>query len=63
MLPQQEISIERSDGVVTVSTAGSDILLDLPEDVARHIFVGVALTRIRRRERGPVVPLGDAFVR
>jgi len=39
--PHQEISIERSDGVVTVSTAGSDILLDLPEDVARHIFVGV----------------------
>ena len=39
--PHQEISIERSDGTVTVSTAGSDILLDLPEDVARHIFVGV----------------------
>ena len=38
--PQQEISIERTDGVVTVSTPGSDILLDLPEDVARHIFVG-----------------------
>jgi len=40
VLPHREIAIERADGVVTVSTPGSESLLDLPEDVARHIFVG-----------------------
>ena len=40
VLPHQEITIERSDGTVTVSRPGSETLLDLPEDVARHIFVG-----------------------
>jgi len=40
VLPHQEIVIERSDGTVTVSRPGSETLLDLPEDVARHIFVG-----------------------
>ena len=38
--PHSEIVIERSYGLVTVSTPGSPLLLDLPEDVARHIFVG-----------------------
>ena len=40
VLPHQEIAIERSDGTVTVSRPGSETVLDLPEDVARHIFVG-----------------------
>jgi DtxR family Mn-dependent transcriptional regulator len=38
--PGSEIAIERSAGIVTVSTPGSETVLDLPEDVARHIFVG-----------------------
>ena len=40
VLPHQEIVIERADGVVTVSAPGSETVLDLPVDVARHIFVG-----------------------
>jgi DtxR family Mn-dependent transcriptional regulator len=40
VLPHQEIAIERSFGTVTVSRPGSETVLDLPEDVARHIFVG-----------------------
>ena len=42
MLPHREIVIERADGVVTVSAPGSETVLDLPDDVARHIFVGTA---------------------
>ena len=42
VLPHKEIAIERGIGIVTVSTPGSEILLDLPVEVARHIFVGVA---------------------
>jgi DtxR family Mn-dependent transcriptional regulator len=38
--PGSEIAIERSAGVVTVGAPGSETVLDLPEDVARHIFVG-----------------------
>lgn len=40
VLPHQEIAIERTFGTVTVSRPGSETVLDLPEDVARHIFVG-----------------------
>jgi DtxR family Mn-dependent transcriptional regulator len=40
VLPHQEIVIERALGVVTVSTPGSASVLDLPDEVARHIFVG-----------------------
>jgi len=38
--PGSEIAIERGTGVVTVGAPGSETVLDLPEDVARHIFVG-----------------------
>lgn len=38
--PGQEIAIERGAGIVTVGAPGSETVLDLPEDVARHIFVG-----------------------
>ncbi|WP_315095693.1 metal-dependent transcriptional regulator [uncultured Cellulomonas sp.] len=40
VLPHKEIAIERGLGLVTVSTPGSETVLDLPDDVARHIFVG-----------------------
>lgn len=39
--PGTEIDVERGDGVVTVAVPGSATVLDLPDDVARHIFVGV----------------------
>ncbi len=38
--PGGEIVVERGDGVVTVGVPGSATVLDLPDDVARHIFVG-----------------------
>ncbi|WP_182113096.1 MULTISPECIES: metal-dependent transcriptional regulator [unclassified Actinotalea] len=39
VLPGAEITVERGQGIVTVGAPGADIVLDLPEDVARHIFV------------------------
>ncbi len=38
--PGAEVTVERTDGTVTVGAPGSTTVLDLPEDVARHIFVG-----------------------
>jgi DtxR family Mn-dependent transcriptional regulator len=40
--PGASIVIERSPGVVTVSTPGADTVLDLPDDLARHVFVRTA---------------------
>lgn len=40
VLPGAIITVERANGVVTVGTAGSEQVLDLPEELARHIFVG-----------------------
>ena len=37
--PDARISVVREDGIVTVGAPGSDDVLDLPDDVARHIFV------------------------
>lgn len=39
VLPGAEITVERGDGLVTVGAPGAEIVLDLPDDVARHIFV------------------------
>ncbi|MDM7830584.1 metal-dependent transcriptional regulator [Cellulomonas edaphi] len=39
VLPNAEITVERGIGVVTVGAPGSASVLDLPDDVARHIFV------------------------
>ena len=39
VLPGAQITVERGDGVVTVGVPGAEIVLDLPDDVARHIFV------------------------
>ena len=38
--PGVTITVERGAGVVTIATPGSATVLDLPDDVARHIFVG-----------------------
>ena len=37
--PGARVSVDREDGVVTIGTPGSAELLDLPDEVARHIFV------------------------
>ena len=40
--PGDKIAVQRGVGVVTVGRPGAEIVLDLPQDVARHIFVGAA---------------------
>ncbi|WNB85172.1 iron dependent repressor, metal binding and dimerization domain protein [Cellulomonas sp. ATA003] len=37
--PGQTITVEASTHVVTVGAPGADVVLDLPDEVARHIFV------------------------
>jgi DtxR family Mn-dependent transcriptional regulator len=37
--PGVDIDIERTPGVVTVSAPGAETVLDLPDDLARHVFV------------------------
>ncbi|WP_265522592.1 metal-dependent transcriptional regulator [Oerskovia flava] len=39
VLPQRAVTVEQGDGVLTVAADGADMVLDLPDDVARHIFV------------------------
>lgn len=39
VLPGSTIAVERGQGIVTVGAPGADIVLDLPDDVARHVFV------------------------
>ncbi|WP_258724158.1 metal-dependent transcriptional regulator [Cellulomonas sp. NS3] len=38
--PGVTVTVERGPGVVTVAPPGAVTVLDLPDDVARHIFVG-----------------------
>lgn len=38
--PGVEVSVERTPGVVTVGVPGSGTVVDLPVELARHIFVG-----------------------
>lgn len=38
--PGVTVTVERGQGVVTIATPGAATVLDLPDDVARHIFVG-----------------------
>ena len=37
--PGQPITVERGPGVLTVGAPGADTVLDLPDEIARHIFV------------------------
>ena len=39
ILPGAQVSVAREDGLVTVGTPGSSDVLELPDEVARHIFV------------------------
>ncbi|NTW41142.1 MAG: metal-dependent transcriptional regulator [Cellulomonadaceae bacterium] len=39
ILPGVAVVVERGHGIVTVGTPGADVVLDLPDDVARHVFV------------------------
>ncbi|UJP41028.1 metal-dependent transcriptional regulator [Cellulomonas palmilytica] len=40
VVPGAEITVEKAAGVVTVGVPGAEVVLDLPDEVARHIFVG-----------------------
>ncbi len=42
--PGAAVTVEAGDGVVTVGVPGSATVLDLPDDVARHVFVRAAGT-------------------
>ena len=37
--PGASVQVERAVGVVTVAAPGAELLLELPDDVARHLFV------------------------
>ncbi len=39
IVPDASIQVERGQGIVTVGVPGADVVLDLPDDVARHVFV------------------------
>ena len=39
VVPGASVRVERGQGIVTVGAPGADIVLDLPDDVARHVFV------------------------
>ncbi|ROS21755.1 metal-dependent transcriptional regulator [Cellulomonas sp. PhB150] len=39
VVPNAEVTVERGVGIVTVGAPGATTVLDLPDDVARHIFV------------------------
>lgn len=40
--PGQQVTAVRGDGVVTLSTEGAHSVLDLPDDLARHVFLAVS---------------------
>lgn len=39
--PGQQVTVEKGVGVVTVGAPGAETVLDLPQEVARHVFLGV----------------------
>lgn len=39
VLPGARVRVEVVDGMVAVGAPGAELVLDLPEDVARHVFV------------------------
>jgi DtxR family Mn-dependent transcriptional regulator len=39
VVPGAHITVEAPDGLVTVGVPGSGVVVDLPDDVARHVFV------------------------
>jgi len=41
VLPGATVDVERGSGMVTVGVPGAALVLDLPDDVARHVFVAL----------------------
>lgn len=44
VLPGARVRVEVVDGMVAVGAPGAELVLDLPDDVARHVFVAAADT-------------------
>ncbi|HQY34086.1 iron dependent repressor, metal binding and dimerization domain protein [Actinotalea sp.] len=42
VLPGIAVDVERGNGIVTVGVPGAELVLDLPDDIARHVFVALA---------------------
>ena len=42
VLPGVAVDVERGNGIVTVGVPGAELVLDLPDDIARHVFVALA---------------------
>ena len=40
--PGNEVVVEKNGGVVTVGAPGAETVLDLPQEVARHVFLSVS---------------------
>ncbi|GIG38780.1 metal-dependent transcriptional regulator [Cellulomonas phragmiteti] len=40
VVPGADVTVERTTGIVTVGVVGAGTVLDLPYDVARHVFIG-----------------------
>ncbi|MCL3861541.1 metal-dependent transcriptional regulator [Actinotalea sp. K2] len=53
ILPGATVSVERGQGIVTVGAPGAEIVLDLPDDVARHIFVMTEPTAVAAAAAAP----------
>ena len=41
VLPGVAVDVERGNGIVTVGVPGAELVLDLPDDIARHVFVAL----------------------
>ena len=39
VVPGADVTVERGAGLVTVGVPGAEVVLDLPDEVARHVFV------------------------
>jgi DtxR family Mn-dependent transcriptional regulator len=42
--PGNEVAIQKNNGVVTVGRPGAETVLDLPQEIARHVFLTVPRT-------------------
>ncbi|MBU4335350.1 MAG: ferrous iron transport protein A, partial [Actinobacteria bacterium] len=42
VLPGAVVAVERVDALVSLAAPGSALVLDLPEEIARHVFVRAA---------------------
>lgn len=44
ILPGRQVVVRRSGDVLSVTSSGADTVLDLPDELARHLFVGACAT-------------------